>query len=303
MTFPSYILTETLFSFLLLAFVLAAVLWLDKKTQRFAVGAGACLGLAILCRANLLPLVLILPALVLMPTPASLRLDNSIRLKGLLAMMVTSSLILAPWCIRNSLMYGRPMLVTNAGGELFWRGNTPIAWALLGGEDVNRENAFREMLSRYGSPTSPIDVDRAAYKEGFNYWQESPAEAVWLKASMFCQMWRLWPTFRERNELALSPQSGVPRFDIRGVKIAWYAAFDLALVLGVFGSINKRFDPRIRILLSLLITATAVGVLYYCDLRHRYPYDLALFQLAAVGAASLNLAVFSKLTFERGRAS
>jgi hypothetical protein len=282
-TLSSKILTETVFSFLVLAFLFSAIYWSHQPKYRFAIVAGICLGLAILCRSNLLPLVLALPIAILSPPNATFPVLK-LRLVGVGIMVLTTVLILAPWCIRNSLTYGHPMLVTNGGGHLFWKGNSPVTWDLLKGNAEEPAREFQTMLAQHGTPNNPIDVDKVSYRQGFSYWADSPLEAIALKVEMFLQMWKVWPSFNSRNDIVVGHGSDTKLINLRLAKVAWYLIFDLAMGLGIIGLFSKDI-LTVRIIASFLLTAIAVSVIFYCEPRHRYPFDLVLFQLTAMGVS------------------
>ena len=149
-------LSEALFTFLTIAGVL---LW-QRRSYKLA---GISFGLGGLARLTLLPLLILMPALALIP-----RFRN----KGLVTISVCSLLTIAPWTIRNAIVLHRVIPVATAGsganlllgtvkippfsGTNLWSeySKDPDIRALLnqGMEDTDTEAAMRGLaLSRIAS--------------------------------------------------------------------------------------------------------------------------------------------------------
>ena len=123
-----FVMTETLGAFLTaLAFVTLA-----QSRWRGAIAGGVCLGLAGLCRPSLLPGAGLIVLGSLAPGPGHRR-EQAARS---LAMAVSMAAVLAPWAIRNALVFGEPVVTTTHGGYT-------LALA-------NNESYYRDVLA--GSP-------------------------------------------------------------------------------------------------------------------------------------------------------
>jgi 4-amino-4-deoxy-L-arabinose transferase-like glycosyltransferase len=117
--FNFLILTETLFTLLLVAFVLVTVLLVQTPRAWLAVGCGVSLGFATLTRSILWPLPLVLCPLLAMLIRAPLA--RRLALPCLVAIGYT--LIVAPWAIRNTRLQGVPTIVDTMGGINLRMGN------------------------------------------------------------------------------------------------------------------------------------------------------------------------------------
>ena len=117
--FNVLILTETLFTLLLVAFVLATVLLVQTPRAWLAVGCGITLGCATLTRSILWPLPLVLCPLLAMLIRAPLA--RRLALPCLVA--IGYALIVAPWAIRNTRLQGVPTIVDAMGGINLRMGN------------------------------------------------------------------------------------------------------------------------------------------------------------------------------------
>jgi len=91
----------------------------DQKRWRLPL-AGLCLGAACLIRPTAMALFLVLPALEALQG----RAIPSIFRRGLTLLVVTG-LVISPWAIRNSGLYGSPVLVSTNFGPNLWMGNNP----------------------------------------------------------------------------------------------------------------------------------------------------------------------------------
>jgi 4-amino-4-deoxy-L-arabinose transferase-like glycosyltransferase len=112
-----------------LPFVLLITLALDcwtvrQRTIRHVLLAGVLLGAASLVR----PLALVLPVVFgfgsLMPSRLSAQ-NLRIHLVQVLASLAAMLVVIAPWTVRNVLLYEELVLVSTNGGITFWMGNTP----------------------------------------------------------------------------------------------------------------------------------------------------------------------------------
>jgi 4-amino-4-deoxy-L-arabinose transferase-like glycosyltransferase len=117
--FNFLILTETLFTLLLVAFVLLTVLLVQTPRAWLAVACGVTLGFATLTRSILWPLPLVLCPLLALLIRAPLA--RRLALPCLVAIGFT--LIVAPWAIRNTRLQGVPTIVDTMGGINLRMGN------------------------------------------------------------------------------------------------------------------------------------------------------------------------------------
>jgi len=120
-----YVLTETLFVFLLTAAILAYVYLVKKPSLWKALGSGILLGLSALCRPVGLQVALALIFVWLLLAPKSSR-----RWPVLGILLVSMSLILSPWIIRNYLVFHKFVPVSSASGAVLYLGNNPKATIL-----------------------------------------------------------------------------------------------------------------------------------------------------------------------------
>ncbi len=128
--FTGELLTETLYAALVVAFAWLATRWLfearadargarvETAALRLALAAGAALGLAILCRPAALFYAL---AAGLFAAWAFVRGARG-RAAELLALCAVAAVVVLPWCVRNTRMFGRPVFVTTYTGLNLYKG-------------------------------------------------------------------------------------------------------------------------------------------------------------------------------------
>lgn len=113
------ILTETLFTLLLVAFVLFAVMLVERPRVWLALACGLALGLAALTRSVVFPVPLLLcPLLVLL-------LKGSWRQRLVLPALVFAgyAVVVGPWAVRNTRLQGVVTIVDSMGGMNLRMGN------------------------------------------------------------------------------------------------------------------------------------------------------------------------------------
>jgi 4-amino-4-deoxy-L-arabinose transferase-like glycosyltransferase len=123
--YPSFIffnvtiLTETLFTLLLLLFLVVAVQLVKRPHTRTALACGAALGLATLTRSVLWPLPVLLCPLLALAIEGSLARRAGLAVTVLLGFVV----VIAPWAIRNTRLQGVTTIVDTMGGINLRMGN------------------------------------------------------------------------------------------------------------------------------------------------------------------------------------
>lgn len=148
---------EALFTCLVLLALWAA---LGRRGLWWQVAAGLALGLAHLVR----PVALLLPAVL----PVVLRLLGrswrSSALAGAVVLAVSLSVV-APWTVRNWLLFGRFVLISTNGGENLWKGNNPQATGAL---------MDPPMTPELSAAQDEVDWDAAARRQAIAFVRSNP---------------------------------------------------------------------------------------------------------------------------------
>jgi Dolichyl-phosphate-mannose-protein mannosyltransferase len=271
----SMLMSESLYGLTIAITILAALWFLEQPGPRRGALLGAALGLAALTRAESLLLVLVL-------VPFLLRRAGGTRLRSAAAILVATAVVVAPWCIRNTLVFHRPTAITTGDGGVlaganlhstYYHGPLLGAWDLTGlsappGKRPEGEAADAARLRRQG-------LDYAARHVG-----RIPVVA----AVRVLRTWGLYP-FDPGRQVAFNTFNGshVRRFEWATLVSHW-----LALLLAIPGLlwIGARGMPRAPLVAPLLLV-TLVSVLFFGDFRFRQAANPALVVLATLGAVAL----------------
>lgn len=276
--YSSQAMTEVLMAALTMGF--AAALWLKPGRQR-AIVAGAMFGLLALCRPSIWPFAVLAGVWSLW---IARREDCwPWRERGLFVLV--AAVVLAPWCVRNAMVFGRPILTTTHGGYTAILGNNdafdaavvsqPLgtAWSkdsfeawqaevegsltergLERTNEVGRDTAMKEMAWAW-IHSHPIRFLRAAIYRVLNLWSPVPLQAGdangWL---------------------------------IVGVGVGYVVLALLSVVGACCGGLDRRFR---RLTLLMLVSLTALHCVFWANARMRAPTHPLIAILAAAGAMRL----------------
>jgi 4-amino-4-deoxy-L-arabinose transferase-like glycosyltransferase len=229
--FNFLILTETLFTFLLIAFVLLTVRLLQSPTAGVAAGAGVALGLAALTRSVLWPVPLILCPLLLwlLRVPLSRRaLCSALVLAGYLVAIV-------PWAIRNTRLQETTTVVDTMAGINLRMGNyeyTPEdrMWDAV---SIGGEKSWVTGFSvEPGVKPTEGRKEKWAQAKAIEYIQQHPAQFVRRAFIKFADFWGL-----EREYIA-GVQFGLfapPRWFAIVAAVGIVAAYAVIVSVGAAG--------------------------------------------------------------------
>lgn len=246
---------------------------------------GATLGLAILGNARLALLPLVVGGWLVV------RLGLAHRaLASLLVLVAATSVVLAPWVVRNRVSVGCFAITTDS--RALWKANNLNTYDVLA-----RGGWIDDVPPLRGAPPSPqdagavyqrtgriIEVDECAQMRLFrdevlDFWREHPGEKLRLAGQSARLLWQ--PNVLETQG---RPGAGTWQDTARSVVepafvIALYA---LALV-GLF------VLPRSFVTLALLVLGyqTLIAMLFAGATRYRVPWDFLIAIMAAAGFAAI----------------
>jgi 4-amino-4-deoxy-L-arabinose transferase-like glycosyltransferase len=250
--------TEPLFTLSVAATLAATYRFVRARTWSAAFLAGVCGGLSAMVRPNgLVPLGgLLLGWLVLR------RASAWPHARKLAAVVLGTALVLAPWTIRNAVVFHAFIPVSTGGGELFYMGSTPetdgrwipSVWWRLSGEVLGREER------RLGRQVTPVERDRAFLRAGIENWKRDPAGSLLISAKRVARLCFLPVTRPERPWL---------RYAFLGVLVLLYVP---ALAEGLRG---LRDPDEAGSFAGVMLLALAVSVLassvFYTNSRYFEP--------------------------------
>jgi 4-amino-4-deoxy-L-arabinose transferase-like glycosyltransferase len=254
---------EPLFVFLLLvALLIAQRIVAAGPTIRLTAGLGAVIGLGTLARTEALLLLAVLAVPALWRHPPG----RTGRIRAIAVCVAACSVVLAPWVIRNAVVFHRAMLAGNyntvvaaANCHETYYGHD-IGWWRI--ECLRRARTRRQLLTGDASPTP-----------GLRYAARHPARAV-LVAGV-----RVLRTFSFFQPLRIGRSE--PRrqwLDVLGL-VMYYPLLVLATV-----GLSRRARPR-WLLFAPIATALLVGATGWGNSRFRIGADVAIVVLAALELA------------------
>jgi len=268
--------TETVATFLSALALVALTAVIKRPSFARACGAGAALGLAVLCRPTFLLWSATAPVALAWLLP-----HGAPRQRTVILVYLGLAVALAPWTIRNFIQLGRPVMTTTHGGSTLWLANNAEFYEHL--REAPREpwdaadfNLMRNASRIVLEPPDEIECDRADYAAAWTAIRAEPA--LFCRACVF-RVSRFWGVL----PLAL-PQQGAREAVLRYATAAWYLAEHTLALVGLL-SIGRRWH-RTPWLLALLLAASfaLVHTFYWTDMRMRCPVVPVVALLSATGA-------------------
>ncbi len=201
---PALILSEPLFFSMLVIHAWMLVHWRDERRARWLIGAGITLALAALARSPGLygvPFAVLFIALSVWQAAHQLRLRRVIL--ALLSFLLPFAITIAPWTIRNYLLYHDLIVVDTLGPVNLWiamsdavhegRGEGEAKGILLQIPQSERQRFISAELRRI-LQTEPWRFIRNSWPHFQHIWKAQFIEDFLVKASFFTRPLRsVWP--------------------------------------------------------------------------------------------------------------
>jgi 4-amino-4-deoxy-L-arabinose transferase-like glycosyltransferase len=276
------ILTETLFTLLLVAFVLFGVMLVERGRPVLALACGLALGLGALTRSVLWPVPLVVCPLVL------LTLRGAWPRRVLLAALVFAGygLVVIPWAVRNTRLQGVVTIVDTMGGMNLRMGNyehTPEDRMWDAVSLTGEQNWVYAMTLEPPRPEPPTEgeKDKWAQQKAIAYMRAHPMTTARRALIKFADFWGL------EREFVAGVQQGFyapPQwFTILGTALI-LLSFAATAALGGAGLWLARPDWRAHLwLLVPVVVITGVHTIVFGHSRYHIP----LIPLLALYAAAL----------------
>jgi 4-amino-4-deoxy-L-arabinose transferase-like glycosyltransferase len=291
--YPSFIfynfliLTETLFTFLLVAFVLLTVNTVQTPRAWSAIGCGLTLGLAALTRSILWPLPLILCPLlaVLIRAPLARRLALPC------LVLAGYALVVAPWAIRNTRLQGVLTIVDTMGGMNLRMGNyeyTPDdrMWDAV---SLDGEKSWVRGLGSdlTGQSITEGQKEKWAQRKAIEYMRANPGVTLRRAIIKFADFWGLEREFMAGVQKGLY---GPPMwFQVIG-SLAIVLAYVAIVIAGVAGMwLAAPVDWRLHVVMLLpIVVIMAAHTIVFGHSRYHLPLMpiIGLYAAAVVAAGA-----------------
>ncbi|MEA2448418.1 MAG: hypothetical protein QOG63_350 [Thermoleophilaceae bacterium] len=241
---------------LLLAFRVA-----DEPSLRRAALLGLAIGLTILVRGEALGLlvVLALPAVLAKP----------LRRVARLALVCAIALaVIAPWCVRNSTTFDRPMLVSSEDGPVIAGANCDPTYS---GGDLGYWNA--NCVGRRSEANAALR-SKILRDQGLSYTGDHLSRLPAVEGARLLRTFGLWQPVRH---VYFAEGRSMPARPVAVVCVWAVLAFGLA---GAWQLRRRR--PDVLILLAPVLLAVVTTLIAFGYSRFRYAADVSLIVLAAV---------------------
>ncbi|HID86043.1 MAG TPA: phospholipid carrier-dependent glycosyltransferase, partial [Anaerolineae bacterium] len=258
----SFLLSETLFVFLLQAFILLALAARERGDRGAIFWAGTLLGLATITRPVTLPLIPLFFLWLLSST--EFRRGRPIKA---LALLLALSLTIGPIVVKNYQIHREFIPISTHGGITFYRG-------LLKGDNLRDPEIMLAGKEIAESGLSELEQERRYYEVSINYLKEHPGDIPHI--------------LKRKIELLFIPTT----YEIAHKRVVvaqdpwfWYSILGFA-ILGIVTYPRKSLPGR-ALLYLVIATQVAMVALYDSSVRYRIPLIPPLSILASFSAAEL----------------
>jgi 4-amino-4-deoxy-L-arabinose transferase-like glycosyltransferase len=256
------LMSECLYGLLIALMLLLAYRLHDEPGPVPAAALGAAIGLASLVRAEA---ILYVPLLAL---PLALRMPID-RGRALAAAVTAFVVVLAPWTIRNAIVFDRPVIVSNNGSQTLAGANCPQTYH---GPDTGLWQIACISPQRAGEN----EAEGAARwtREGVGYMADHPGDLPRVMTIRALRTWDLYQPWRMVGQA----EGRDPDIERAGIVVYWLLLLPAAA--GVF--VLHRRRRNVLILLAPVALAVAVSIAFYGIPRFRHGADVAIIVLAAI---------------------
>jgi hypothetical protein len=257
------VITETLFVFLCAAGVLSVLCYLRKGKVAWNVLGGLILGYAALTR----PVGLTMPVFVFFSYGLFFR-DIKKAVTGILIFSALFAMVILPWTLRNYVVFKKIVPVATGSGVNLLNGmnsvvlNDPrqVGEILYKGlpEYLNLEQGDEVTQDRQAGA-----IARAYYRVAL---EENPRVFLRIEWEKFKDFWAIFPKYRGT-----------------GAKIISLMSFGLLLpffIVGLCASMNNKIT---YLLFFFIFNIFFIGMVYYANIRYRFPIEPFYIVYAAYG--------------------
>jgi hypothetical protein len=267
--------SESLYGLLIATTMLLVLRLRESPTAWRAAALGAALGLAALTRSEALILALLLAPL--------LWRAGGRRARNLLVAAAAIAVVVLPWCVRNTVVFDRPVGLTTGAGSIVAGANIDTTYhgRLLGAWDP---------LGLYRTPAGRTvrrneAVQSARWRgDAEDYVGDHLGRVPVVIAARVGRTWSIYP---------LAPAAKV-RFasdyysHLHTAEYFVLLAYVVALALAVVGGVAlRRSGGPLWLLVAPAVLVTLISVIGYGDTRFRQAADVSIAILAGLGANAL----------------
>ena len=275
-SYTGFLLTETLFTFLLSITALFLVRAVKNRLGKYYAISGMLLGITTLCRAT----TMLFPFFIFVGLWAvyKVKIRAIVHFLIFLSMMVV---VIIPWTVRNYFRFHTFLPVATGGGLTLWAG-TYVPW------DGKYQGVTTEPLRTMGEEYSPIELDKRLFKEGVRNIKERPIKYFIMSIKKFPRFWITSHSsvfgIDKPNSWYLRERQYFPLF----VKFCLLLLHTVTLILGIIGVFLIRRQWKSCIIPLLLICFFTGHIFLVTIPRYHVPVLPYVFIFASVCLIKIN---------------
>jgi 4-amino-4-deoxy-L-arabinose transferase-like glycosyltransferase len=273
----SLLLSESLYGLLIALALLCALRLREQPSARRAVELGVVIALAGLTRSEALLLLLLLAL------PIALRLERGRRLRVFAVVCAATVVVCLPWCVRNSLQFDQPTLITTGDGSVIAGSNLLSVYygPNIGYWDF--AGLYETPAGRHPDPNEAVQSDRWR-REGIDFARDHASRLPAVIVARVARTFELFPLSPgERFSLAYEQFHHIRKLEYVG-QVELIAVW----VLAILGAVAlRRRGGRFWPFLVPVALVVLVSVFGHGDPRYRHAGDVSLAILAGVGLAGM----------------
>lgn len=261
--------SEQIYTFLLACFTLYLIRSLVRPTARNLLSTGALLGLATLTRPTAQAFPVLIPALFLVVRGRDWRLAG----RATLVILVSFVTVLAPWIVRNYLVFKTFIPTNTVSGYLLLRDHSTIAtedyWRIRGESEF--KPVFDEILASRGlsrQDSSEVELDAAYRQEAVKRILQYPQRYLVLCLMRFLTLWF--------NVSPGNPASALSFANMAGNVLL------LLLALGAYAFYRGTWTRLSLASTALILYFTALHMALVAEFRYIWPVVPYLLMLVAL---------------------
>ncbi len=126
--YPTYLLSETLFTVLLVGLVWALMETVSRAHLRWFMLAGVLWGLTVLCKAIMAPFGLLIGAVWMAASRRGVSPSGRSLVVGALVFLLSASCLVAPWVVRNYRRFGVASITSLRGSKAIWERSRKLSY-------------------------------------------------------------------------------------------------------------------------------------------------------------------------------
>ncbi len=247
----NYLLTETLFTVILLLTILLMNYAVKKMKLIFIFCGGFCYACSLLISDRAIVLLPFILVWLFITIP-----ERKKKVIYCTALLLTSALFVSPWSVRNSLIHKQFVFITTHGGKNLWLYNNPY-YPFIEGSTSSAYQKYKKVTTVMIKGLSEAERDKMMYYAGINFIVTNPIIFLRNGVIKFVRFFRPYPIITYHTRLI-------------DILIGWGSYFIIfpAFFVGLYLSFkNKKYS----LLFIMVVYFVILHIVDQADLRKRVP--------------------------------